>query len=141
MMVGVFASGSEQSEAGGPAFALGFILVPVLCAVVAFMSRHPRAPLATLKGMGAWLVIGLPASLLNPVIGLGAGYTAAGAFTLRADTLAPGRNRAWSVLGMALYLAVILAIVPQAAILAGAVAPLLAVRTADLMTERREARL
>lgn len=139
MIVGVFASASESGEAAGPYFALGFMLVPVMCAVVAFMSRHPRAPLATLKGMGAWLVIGLPLSLANPVIGLGAGYAAAGALTLRADALAPGRNRAWSILAIALYLAVLLLILPQAAIFAGAVSPLLGVRAADLVSERVEA--
>lgn len=138
LMIGVFASTSGITEAGGVYFALGFILVPVTCAVVAFMSKHPRAPIATLKGMGAWLVIGLPFSLLNPVIGLGAGYASAGALTLRSDAVSPGRNRAWAIVATALYLAVLLLILPQSAILAGAVTPLLAVRAADLLTERRE---
>lgn len=137
-MVAVFASTSDNEEAGAVYFALGFMLVPIMCAVVAFMSRHPRAPIATLKGMGGWLVVGLPLALVNPVIGLGAGYTAAGALTLRSDVLAPGRNRAWAIVGMALYLAVLLIILPQAAILAGAVSPLLAVRAADLLSQRGE---
>lgn len=140
LMVGVYASTSDSGEAGSAYFALGFILVPIMCAVVAFMSRHPRAPMATLKGMGVWLVIGLPLSLVHPVIGLGAGYTAAGALTLRSDALAPGKNRAWAILAVALYLALLLFILPQSAVLAGAVSPLLAIRAADLFTERREAR-
>jgi hypothetical protein len=139
LMVGVAASTSDSGEAAGVYFALGFMLVPIMCAVVAFMSRHPGAPMATLKGMGVWLAIGLPLSLVNPVIGLGAGYTAAGAMTLRADVLAPGRNRAWAILAIALYLMVLLFILPQSAVLAGAVSPLLAIRAADLFTERREA--
>ena len=138
LMIAVYASTSDTGEAASPYFALGFMLVPIMCAVVAFMSRHPRAPIATLKGMGVWLVIGLPLSLVNPVIGLGAGFTAAGAMTLRPDVLSPGRNRAWAILATALYLAVLLVILPQSAILAGAVTPLLAVRAADLLTERRE---
>ncbi|MGD2103148.1 MAG: hypothetical protein PVG83_13025 [Acidimicrobiia bacterium] len=138
LMVGVFASTSDSGEAGGVYFALGFMLVPIMCAVVAFMSRHPRAPMATLKGMGAWLVIGLPLGLLIPVVGLGMGYTAAGALTLRSDALAPGRNRAWAILAVAIYLTVLLLILPQSAILGGAISPLLAIRAADIVTERRE---
>ena len=138
IMVGVFASQSEDPEAGGIFFALGFALVPVVCAVTAFATRHPRAPMATLKGMGAWLVIGLPVSLLHPVIGLTAGFTAAGAITLRSDVLRPGRYRAYAIGAMVLYEVVLLAILPQAALLAGAVSPLLAVRLADLFTEKKE---
>jgi hypothetical protein len=139
LMVAVYASISDNGEAASPYFALGFTLVPVMCAVVAFMSRHPRAPIATLKGMGMWLVVGIPLGLVNPVIGFGAGFTAAGAMTLRPDVLSPGRNRAWAVLATALYLTLLLFILPQSAILAGAVTPLLAIRAADLLTERREA--
>jgi hypothetical protein len=138
LMIAVYASISDTGEAASPFFALGFVLVPIMCAVVAFVSRHPRAPMATLKGMGVWLAIGLPLSLVNPVIGLGAGFTAAGAMTLRSDVLSPGRNRAWAVLATALYLGLLLFILPQSAILAGAVTPLLAIRAADLLTERRE---
>lgn len=138
IMVGVFASTSEETEAGGPAFALGFALVPVVCALVAFLSRRPGAPMATLRGMGMWLVLALPMSLLHPVIGLGIGYTGAGAVTLRSDALKPGRYRAYAVLAVALYEALLLVILPQAAIFAGAIVPLLAVRAADIITERRE---
>jgi hypothetical protein len=140
LLVAVGASRSESGEAAGPYFALGFMLVPIMCAVVAFMSRHPGAPMATLKGMGVWLAIGLPLVLLHPVIGFGTGYTAAGAMTLRSDVLSPGRNRAWAIFATALYLALLLFVLPQSAVLAGAVAPLLAIRAADLFTERREER-
>lgn len=138
LMVAVYASTSDSGEAAAAYFALGFVLVPITCTVVAFMSRHPRAPLATLKGMGVWLVIGVPLVLLSPVIGFGTGYAAAGAMTLRSDALAPGRNRAWAILATALYLTLLLFVLPQSAILAGAVTPLLAIRAADLLSERRE---
>ena len=138
LMVAVFASTSDEAVAAGPAFALGFILVPVACATVAFVSRHPNAPIATLKGMGAWLVIALPFSLMNPIIGLSVGFTSSGALTLRPDTLRPGRYRMLAVVGTAIYVVVLILILPQAAIVAGAVTPLLAVRVADLLTEQRE---
>lgn len=137
-MVGVFASTSEETLAAGPAFALGFILVPVACAVVAFVSRHPGAPMATLKGMGAWLVLALPLSLMNPIIGLSVGFAASGALTLRSDSLRPGRYRSLAVAGTGVYVVILLLILPQAAIVAGALTPLLAVRVGDLITEQRE---
>jgi hypothetical protein len=140
LVVGVAASTSDRGEAAGPYYALGFILVPIMCAVVAFMSKHAQAPMATLKGMGVWLVIGVPLVLLHPVIGLGTGFAAAGAMTLRSDVLRPRRNRVWAVVATALYLALLLFVLPQSAVLAGAVAPLLAIRAADLLTERREER-
>lgn len=137
-MVGVFASTSDEAIAAGPAFALGFILVPVTCATVAFVSRHRQAPMATLKGMGAWLVVALPFSLANPIIGLSVGFTASGAVTLRSDALRPGRYRMLAMVGTAIYVVVLILILPQAAIVAGAVTPLLAIRVADLITEQRE---
>lgn len=137
-MVGVFASTSDEAIAAGPAFALGFILVPVVCATVAFVSRHPQAPMATLKGMGAWLVLALPFSLGNPIIGLSVGFAAAGALTLRSDGLRPGRYRMLAVVGTGVYIVVLILILPQAAIVAGAVTPLLAIRAGDLITEQRE---
>lgn len=138
LMLGVFASSTEEALAAGPAFALGFILVPVACATVAFASRHPRAPIATLKGMGAWLVVALPLSLMNPVTGLSAGFAASGSLTLRSDTLKPGRYRTFAIIGTAIYVTILLVILPQAAIVAGALTPLLAIRVGDLMTEQKE---
>lgn len=137
-MIGVFASTSEEAIAGGPAFALGFILVPVACATVAFVSRHPQAPMATLKGMGGWLVVALPLSLMNPIIGLSAGFAASGALTLRSDSLQPGSYRLLAIAGTAAYVVILILILPQAAMVAGALTPLLAIRVGDLLTEQKE---
>ena len=98
-----------------------------------------RAAMAVLKGMGIWLVLGLPLSLANPIMGLATGFTAAGVFTIRTTALRPGRARWLAVLLTAAYLLLLVAILPQAAILAGALTPLLAIRAADLYSERREA--
>ena len=140
ILLGALAAIAEEDLESGPAFALGFILVPVVCATVAFLSAHDRASMATLKGMGIWLVIGLPLGLFNPIVGLSVGFTASGAFTLRSTVLAPGKARAWAVVLTAVYLLALAFIVPEAAILAGAITPLLAIRAADIYTERAEAR-
>lgn len=138
LILGAVISVSDETVAAGPAFALGFVLVPVVCALVAFISGHERAPLATLKGMGVWLIVALPLGLANPITGLSAGFAAAGAVTLRADLLRPGKSRAVAVLVQAAYVSLLLAVLPQAALFAGAVTPLLAIRIADMFTERTE---
>lgn len=140
IIVGVVAAASEEEIAAGPAFALGFLLVPAVCASVAFISRHERAPMATLKGMGLWIVVGLPLGLVNPVAGIASGFVASGAVTLRPTVLAPGRARTWAVVLTTSYLFALVLILPQAAMLAGALTPLLAVRAADIYSERAESR-
>lgn len=136
ILVGALAAASEEDVAGGPAFALGFVLVPVVCATVAFASAHERAAMATLKGMGVWLVLGLSLGVLNPVVGLSTAFAASGAFTLRATVDRPGKARAVAVLLTAAYLLVLVLVLPQAALLAGAVTPLLGIRAADIYSER-----
>jgi len=138
LITGALLSVSDETVAAGPAFALGFVLVPVVCALAAFISGHERAPLATLKGMGVWLAVALPLGLANPIVGLSTGFAASGAFTLKALVLSPGKRRALAVLTLALYVTLLVAVLPQAALFAGAVTPLLAIRVADMISERAE---
>ena len=140
ILLGALAAIADEELESGPSFALGFTLVPIVCATVAFVSAHERASMATLKGMGIWLVVGLPLGLLNPIAGLSVGFTAAGAFTLRPTVLSPGKARFWAVILTAAYLLLLVFIVPEAAILAGALTPLLAIRAADIYSERAEAK-
>lgn len=138
-MLGVVASLAEDfPEAAGPAFALGFGLVPVVAAIVAFVSGHRSAPKATLKAMGVWIVVALPLALLNPIIGFSTGFAAAGAFTLRPDVLYSGKTRALAVGLLLVYVTVLVFILPQAAMFAGAVTPLLVIRAADVMSSKDE---
>jgi hypothetical protein len=139
--LGAVASATDGAIAAGPPFTIGFALVPLVCAATAFISSRQRAAIATVKGMGIWLVVALPLSLANPIVGLSTGFAASGAFTLRSTVVKPGRNRTLGVLFVVLYLAVLVSILPQAAILAGALSPLLVIRAADIYSERREAGL
>lgn len=136
-LLAVVATRSDTPDAAGPAFALAFTLVPVVFAAVAFISGHPRAPMATLQGMGLWLLIALPLGLVNTVTGLCAAYGVAGAVALRRD--GPLRVRLVAVALATLYVtALVLTIVP-AGVLSGAVVPLLAVKLGDMYHERRSA--
>ncbi len=138
LLVGILASASDEDIAAGPAFALGFTLIPVWAATVAFTSAHERAPMATLKGMGVWLILGLPLALVNAVVGLSVGFAAGGSFALRSTALRPGRARWLSIAALIVYVGLLLVILPQAALFAGAVTPLLALRIADIYAERYE---
>lgn len=139
IIVGAVASVTEGDVPAGPAFAIGFALVPLVFVAAAFGSAQRRAATSVLKGMGIWLVLGMPMSLANPIVGLSVGYTAAGVFTLRTTAVRPAKARWLAVLITAAYLLVLIVILPQAAILAGALTPLLAIRAADVYSERKEA--
>lgn len=140
LLLGVVASQSDQVEAGGPAFAVGFGLVPIVLVIVALGSGRRGAAGSVLKGMGLWLVIALPIGLVNPVTGLCAGFTAAGAVTLRREEGIPFKPRLAAVVMAAGYITLLLFLLPQAGIFAGAVTPLLAIRGADLWSERDNAK-
>ena len=137
LLLGALASLSDEPSAAGPAFALGFTLVPIVFVLVAFVSGVTRAPLATLKAMGLWLLIALPFGLVNPVIGLCAGFTAGAAVTLRHTESHKRGARAAATLIAAAYVAVLVFTFTQAGIFAGAVSPLLAVKAADIYSERQ----
>lgn len=134
--MGTLAAASGDDVAAGPAFALGFSLVPVVIAVVAFVSGIENAPTATAKAMGIWLVLALPLGLVNPATGLSAGFGAAAAITLRRPDNHRARHRIIAVLINTLYVTVLVVIAPEAGLFAGAVTPVLAVRIADSWSER-----
>lgn len=136
LLLGALASQSDEPSAAGPAFALGFALVPIVFVSVAFVSGVARAPLAALKAMGLWLLIALPFGLINPVIGLCTGFTAGAAVTLRHSESHKRGARAAAILIAATYVAVLVFTFTQAGIFAGAVTPLLAMRAADIYSER-----
>ncbi len=137
LIFAILATQSTTPESAGPFFALGFMLVPVVFATVAFLSGQANAPIATLKAMGLWAIIALPLGLVNPVMGLCAGFTAGAAVTMRATPEIPGRARMYAVLLATGYVTTLLLILPQAGVFAGAVTPLLAVKAADYYTEKK----
>ena len=135
-LLGVVASTSDSTTAGGPAFAAGFALVPIVCVITALGSGWRNAATSVLKGMGLWLLIALPIGLINPITGLCAGFTASGAVTLFRGEEIPLKPRLAAVVMAAGYVTLLVVILPQAGIFAGAVTPLLAIRGADIWSER-----
>ncbi|MFZ0625325.1 MAG: hypothetical protein WAN34_02375 [Acidimicrobiia bacterium] len=137
ILVGAIAAGSDQEMAAGPAYALGFALVPAVFLTVAFVSKVQGAPTAILKAMGLWLVLALPLGLLNPVAGLCAGFAAGATVTLRKPDEPKKWARTVAAAVTVVYVTVLVFILPQAGIFAGAVTPLLAMRVADGYSETR----
>lgn len=138
ILLGALAAQSEGDLAAGPAFALGFGLVPLVFVAVAIISRRQNAPASILKAMGAWLVFALPLGLFNPVTGLVAGFSAGGALTLRPPAMMTKRWRARAAILGTIYVTGLVLIVPRAGIFAGAVTPLLVIRAADVYAEKTE---
>ena len=136
ILLGALAGASDEDVAAGPAFALGFGLVPLVFVTVALISGRRNAPLSILKAMGSWIVIALPLFLLNPVTGLVAGFSAGGALSLRAPEIMTRRFRAWAGVIGTLYVTALVFLLPRAGVLAGALTPLLAVRAADFYAQR-----
>lgn len=136
ILFGALAAGADD-VAAGPAFALGFGLVPVVFVITAFGSAARSAPTAIVKAMLLWLVIALPVGLLNPVSGLTAAFGAGAAMTLRQTDHYRRWARGIAVLIGTIYVTALVFNFPQAGIFAGAVTPLLAVKAADLYLERR----
>ncbi|MEX1037548.1 MAG: hypothetical protein WDZ96_01675 [Acidimicrobiia bacterium] len=139
LLLGAVASQTDTPEAGGPAFAIGFALVPLVLVVVAFGSGRVGPASSVLKGMGLWLLVGLPTSLISPVTGICAGFTAATSVTLHRAEGIPFKPRVVAIAMTAGYVTLLVVILPQAGVFAGAVTPLLAIRGADIWSERQNA--
>lgn len=136
-VIALVAAGSDDPEATGPAFALGFILVPAVFGVLAFVSGHDRAPIGTLQGMGLWLLLALALGLINPVTGLAAGFGGGGVVALRREEYQSLRPRIAGTISTTLYVTLTLVIFVPAGLFAGAVLPLTALGLSDWYAERR----
>ncbi|MFA9430904.1 hypothetical protein [Egicoccus sp. AB-alg2] len=137
----IFALGA--SHAGDPVpvelLLFGLAFVPASFLVLAFTSRHRRAPGAVLRAMGLFLLVGLPVALLNPVVGLVAGFGAGGIATLRAPSDSRLRPRAIAVAAASVYALALLTVGPDElfALLSAAALPFAVVGIADEITVGR----
>lgn len=126
----------------GPAFAFGLALAPFVFVVLAFVSGHRRAPGAVLKAMGLVVLVAAPVSALmqDIVTGLVAGFGAGGIVSLRAEPVHTYRSRALAVALVSLYVAVLVRVIIEAGLIAGATLPLVGIGVADSFVEFRASR-
>ena len=102
-LVAALTASLDGDDASGAAVALGLALAPITFVLLAFLSRHPRAPGAVLKAMALLLLVGMPVALLNTIVGIFAGYAAGGVVALR--PLPEGRPYRPRIIGVAVVAA------------------------------------
>jgi hypothetical protein len=115
------------------ASAVGLILVPVVFLVAAFGTGRTDPGFAVFKALGVFLGVALAGGLVTPVIGIGMGFALGGMLVIAPDGEFVTRARFIAVGILALYLLVLLAVSPSAAIFGVAVLPLFSVALADTM--------
>ena len=133
------ATSAMDDESSLGLLALGLGLAPLVFLVVAFGSRHPNAPMAVLKAMGLFLVVGAPLGLLDVTVGVATAYAAGGVTALRREPeIHSLRWRVIAVVLLAIYLVVII-VVPELQRMSGAVLPFMVLGIADSVHETRVA--
>jgi ABC-type microcin C transport system permease subunit YejE len=115
--------------------------MPLVFAVLAFGSGHPRWPGAVLRAMGLFIVLGLPLAAWSVIVGVAAGYAAGAVTAMRPmDEIEDvGKARTIAAAVITLYLAILLAVAPGFAVVSAAVLPFAAIAFADQVTETRAA--
>lgn len=144
LLAGLVAAGDE-GDAGpnaGAAIAFGLALLPFVFVAGAFLSQHPSAPSAALRGMGLSLLVGIPVSALagDAVTGLVAGVGAGAAVVVRRGAVEPLRPRFVAVALASAYTFVLVRLAGPVALLSAPVFPFTAVGMADMVVARRAER-
>ncbi len=139
MLLAFVAAEVDDGTEGGAAFALGAALVPFVFLALAFISGHRRAAGAVLKAMGLAVLVALPVSAImqDVVTGLVAGFGAGGVIALRSEPVHTWKSRAIAVAFVSLYVAVLVRVIVEAGLIAGATLPLVSIGIADSFVEFR----
>jgi hypothetical protein len=133
---------SGRAPSAGPAIALGLALIPFVFIALAFLSEHPRAPVAVVKAMCLTLLVGIPVSALagDAVTGLVAGVGAGGIAALRADDEHTWKARATAVAIAAAYSYVLVRTAGAITLVSAPIFPFTSIGIADHLSERKHER-
>jgi hypothetical protein len=144
IVAGLVAVASDRPDAppAGPPIAFGLGLVPFVFIALAFLSAHPRAPGAAARAMGLSLLVGIPVAAVVPdaVTGLVAGIGAGGIVALRPEPFGTWRARAIGVATVSVYVALMVRLVPDVAVLLAPTLPFTSLGVADHLVETRQQR-
>jgi hypothetical protein len=144
IVAGLVAVTSERPDAppAGPPIAFGLGLLPFVFIALAFLSSHPRAPGAAARAMGLSLLVGIPVAAVVPdaVTGLVAGIGAGGAVALRPEPYGSWKARAIGVAAVSVYVALMVRLVPDVAVLLAPTLPFTSLGVADHLAETRRQR-
>jgi hypothetical protein len=129
---------AESPEVGAAApFALGLLLIPFVFLVLAFASRHRRAPIAALKAVGLMVLLTLPTAVFLPAGGLLLGFAAGGILALRAEQWQRYSTRWIAVAVAVVYTLGVSVIAPPLGVFAGSVIPFVTLGVADHISDQR----
>jgi hypothetical protein len=132
---------TAEDAARTAALGVGLAIVPFVFLIVAFGSRHPRAPVAVLKALGVWFVIGVSIGWFSVGLALVLAFGVGGMITLRADEPGAQRARMWALMFTVLYVLVLIVVLsPGIGLFAAASLPLLALGFADQWVEYKRRR-
>lgn len=137
-LLAALADGTEEGTVRMASLAVGLSIVPFVFIILAFGTRHPRAPGAVLRALGVWVLVSVAAGWFSFALGLALAFGLGGMLAVRSDELGAQRIRAlW--LGAAIVYVVILAALLSTAVglFAAGTVPLLAIGLADHYTEMR----
>jgi hypothetical protein len=136
------ASDTADAPAAAPYIAFGLAVIPFVFVVLAFLSEHPRAPGASVKGMIVSLLVGIPVSALaqDAVTGMIAGLGAGGILAMRMDLSHTVKARVIAVVAVTVYCFFLLRTVSELALLIGPALPFTSLGIADHLSERRAER-
>jgi hypothetical protein len=141
VLAGLVSVASDRSDApsAGPFIAFGLCLVPFVFIVLAFLSEHPRAPLAVLKAMGLALLVGIPVSALaaDAVTGFVAGIGAGGIAALRPEPTSTTKARWIAVLAASIVSFLLVRTVGEVSLLLAPILPFTGLGVADHLAEGR----
>ncbi|HMK11426.1 MAG TPA: hypothetical protein VK461_07580 [Acidimicrobiales bacterium] len=145
MLIGLVSVASDDPKGvTNPAafIAFGLALVPFAFLVLAFVSGHPNAPMATVKAMGLFLLIGIPVSAIaaDAVTGLVAGAGAGGVVALRMGEVGTWKTRALGVAFACAYTLVLARAAGAIVLISVPAFPFTSIGLADHLAERRQER-
>ena len=137
----MFVFGFAAASEGETAFAGGLIgiatgLVPAVFACLAAVSQQERSIRTALLATLLWVAIGRPIAIVDIPAGLVAGFGAGGVVALKRQPVHTTTSRAAVVALCVVYVFVLGRIIPEAALMVGAVLPFAAVGVGDSIMER-----
>jgi len=138
-LIQAFVASTEDlgQDVVAPSFFFGMATVPLAFIALAFISRNPSAPMAVLKAMGLFVLVGLPVGLLVPVLGVVAGFGAGAVVALRRDEDQNLTARIVAVLSAVIYTLLVMLIAVPLGVFTGAFVPFVAVGFGDQYSERK----
>jgi len=136
IVFGLAVAGDDETAFGGGLVGIGFGLVPGVFLALAALSDHERPFRATGLAVVLFFLVGLPIAFVDIPTGLVAGFGAGGVVSLRRDAIHLLSFRVAAVAILTAYTFLVQLVVPAAALLVGAVAPLVVVALADVASER-----